>query len=126
METDILNKISDASINGYYDPSLGLVVVWFHNMGDDKLDLVAYLLPDMYWDLREITNEKSTLHNDKEIIEVSHNRIDKFAKNSSFDQTVRKVLNQVIDHSVGEGSTSPGLEMMKIVLDSNSYHSVKN
>jgi len=126
MEVEILNMISDASINGYYDPSLSLVVVWFHNTGDDKPDLVAYLLPSMHWDLRKVTSEKSTLHDDKEVIEINHEVVDKFEKDSSFDQMVRKVLNQVVDHAIGEGAQSPRLEMMKIVLDSNSYHSVRN
>lgn len=126
MEIEILNMISSASINGYYDPSLGLVVVWFHNIGDNKPDLVAYLLPDMYWDLRRIVNEKSTLHDDKEVIEIIHEIIGKFKKDSSFDQVVRKVLTQVINHSIDDGVQSSRLEMMKIVLDANSYHSVRN
>ena len=126
MEVEILNMISNASINGYYDPSLSLVVVWFHNVEDDKADLVAYLTPDMSWDLREVESERSTLSTDREVIIIKHNLIDKFTKNSSFDQTVRKILNQLVDHSIKEGNRSSGLDMMKMVLDSNSYHTVKN
>jgi hypothetical protein len=127
MEVEVLNMISEASINGYYEPSLGLVVVWFHNMKEDKPDLVAYLMHGMNWDLREVTEEKSTLEVDREIIEIIHKPIEVFAKDSSFDQTIRKVLNQVIEHSLKESEEqSPRLEMMKIVLDSNSYHTVRN
>ena len=71
MEIEILNMISSASINGYYEPSLGLIVVWFHNIDNDKPDLVAYLQHDMSWDLRRVLEEKSTLHENKEIIEFS-------------------------------------------------------
>jgi hypothetical protein len=127
VEIEILNMISNASINGYYDPSLGLVVVWFHNVKDDKPDLVAYLMPGMNWDLREVVSEESELFVDEEVIKIKHSPIEVFEKDSSFDQTVRKILNQVIDHSSKEGGgQSPRLEMMKVVLDNNSYHSVRN
>ena len=125
METKILNMISNASINGYYDPSLKLVVVWFHNI-EDEADLVAYLQKDMTWDLRKVKKESSCLYEDKEIVEVLHENIDKFKPDSEFDQVVRKVLNQLIDHSLKENVQSPRLEMMKIVLDNNNYHNVNN
>jgi len=127
MEIEILNMISNASINGYYDPSIGFVVVWFHNMGEDKSDLVAYLLPGMNWDLREVVSEKSTLEVDREIIEIKHSPIQVFGKGSEFDKTVRKILNQLIEYSLNENEKpSSRLEMMKIVLDNNSYHNVRN
>ena len=127
MEIKILNMISNASINGYYDPSLGLVVVWFHNIDNNKPDLVAYLQHNMTWDLRKVIEEKSTLHDAKEVIEITHELIGKFKKDSTFDDTVRSVLDQVIDHSISlEDETSPRLEMMKMILDTNTYHSVSN
>lgn len=122
MEIELLNKISSASINGYYDPSIGLVVVWFHNTDDDKPDLVAYLQSNMEWDLREVDSEKSKLFDDKEVIEISHKNIDKFKKDSKFDKVVRKILNQVIEHSLKENTQSPELETMKTVLDNDSYN----
>lgn len=125
MEIEVLNMISNASINGYYDPSLGLVVVWFHNIDDDKPDLVAYLKQDMSWDLRKIIEEKSTLYNNKEVIEITHELVNEYKKDSKFDDTVRSVLKQIINHS-GEEMVSPKLEMMKLILDTNTYHSVRN
>jgi len=126
MEIEILSMISNASINGYYDPSLGLVVVWFHNMGGDKPDLVAYLMHAMNWDLREVISEKSELFVDKEVIEIEHSPIQVFEKGSDFDKTVRKVLNQLTEYSASEDGLSPRLEMMKMILDSDSYNIVRN
>jgi hypothetical protein len=127
MELEILNMISNASINGYYDPSLGSIVVWFHNIDGEKEDLVAYLEDNMTWDLRKVVGEHSQLYDDREVIEINHELIEKFEKDSRFDTTVRNVLNQTIDHAMNEDKIiSPKLEMMKIILDSNDYNSVRN
>lgn len=121
MEIDILNIISQASINGYYDPSLDLIVVWFYNI-DNRSDLVAYLLSDMSWDLREIVDEKSSLYDNKEIVEIIHKPIKKFEKNSVFDKTIRKVLGQIIEHIPEEDENkSLELKMMKTILNNNNY-----
>jgi len=125
MEIEILNMISSASINGYYEPSLELIVVWFHNIDNDKPDLVAYLQHDMSWDLRKVIEEKSTLLEDKEVIEICHETVGKFEKDSRFDDTVRSILSQIIDHPISEDA-APKIEMMKMILDSGTYHSVKN
>jgi hypothetical protein len=123
MEIEILNMISSASISGYYDPSLKLVAVWFHNIGEDKPDLVAYLLPGMNWDFREIMSEESELFVDKEIITIKHSPIQVFGKDSEFDKVIRKVLGQLIDHAFNENEEiSPRLKIMKKVLDNNSYN----
>lgn len=121
MEIEILNMISNASINGYYDPSLDLIVVWFYNI-DNRSDFVAYLLSDMSWDLREIVDEKSSLYDDKEVVEIAHKPIKKFEKNSVFDKTIRRVLNQIIEDIPEEDENqSLELKMMKTILNNNNH-----
>lgn len=125
MNIDLLNKISNATIYGYYDPSLKLVTVWFYNSG--KANVVAYLMKDMRWDIREITDERSKLFEDKEIITISHKPIEKQTKNSEFDQVVRSALNKSLEEAEASGKEkSANIELMKIVLDNNSYDNINN
>lgn len=125
MDTEILDLISNSSINGYYDSSLRLIVVWFHSM-DDKSDCVAYLNKNMEWDLREVISEISSLYDDKEIIEITHRPVEVFRKDSEFDKALRRVLENIIKESLEKYPESPGLDMMKVVLDSNSYYNINN
>lgn len=121
-----MNLLTDASINGYYDPSIGLIVVWFHKTNQNEQDAVAYLQKDMTWDLRTIKSEKSALYPDKEIIEVQHNPVDIFKPGSDFDISIRKMLDQLMEHAKNENGSSPGLDMMEIVLSENDYNKIEN
>lgn len=126
MKVKIINLLTDASINGYYDPSIGLVVVWFHKTNQEEQDAVAYLQKDMTWDLRTIKSEKSILYPDKEVIEVQHNPVDIFKPGSDFDVSIRKMLDQLMEHAKNENGSSPGLDIMEIVLSENDYNKIRN
>ena len=105
---------------------MGLIVVWFHKSDKDDRDAVAYLKEDMSWDLRTIVSEKSTLYDDKEIIEVQHEAIDTFKSGSDFDITLRKMLDQLMEYAKKENGSSPGLDIMEIVLKEKDYNKIKN
>jgi len=125
MNLDLMNRLSDASISGYYDPTLKLVVVWFYN--DDKPDLVAYLQHDMSWDLREVIGETSTLTDTGETIVVSHQVLDPQPPKSDFDNLVRSAIDRSLEDGIKEEAVgSVRLEMMKMILDANSYRSIDN
>ncbi len=62
MEIELVNKLSELSMIGYLDPSNGYVTVWFYNNEKtEKSDIVAYLMQDMSWDLREIIDESDDI-----------------------------------------------------------------
>ena len=126
MEIELMNKLSELSITGYYDPSSKMVVAWFYGEEGLKSDLVAYLLPTMQWDLREVLEEKSKLEADKEVIEISHKRLGIHGPKSDIDNLLRKALMAIIEQSEEDKNLSSGLTMMKIVLENNSYYNVRN
>lgn len=114
------------SIMGYYDPSSKMVVAWFYSNEGEKADIVAYLLPTMKWDLREVVEEKSTIETHREVIEIKHNRLGVYDKDSDLDNVLRKALKALIEQNEEDGNDSSGLTMMKIVLENNSYYNVRN
>lgn len=126
MKLDLMNKLSDMSIMGYYDPSSKMVVAWFYSNEGEKADIVAYLLPTMKWDLREVVEEKSTIETHREVIEIKHNRLGVYDKDSDLDNVLRKALKALIEQNEEDGNDSSGLTMMKIVLENNSYYNVRN
>lgn len=126
MEVDLMNKLSELSIMGYYDPSSRFVVAWFYSDDVPKPDLVAYLLPDMHWDLREVLEESAKLEKDREVIEIKHKRLGRHEPGSDLDNLLRKALGAIIDKSEEDDQMSSGLTMMKIVLENNSYYNVRN
>lgn len=126
MELELMNKLSELSVMGYYDPSSKLVTAWFYSDTGEKADLVAYLLPDMKWDLREVLDESAILEKDREVIEIKHKQLGVHEPGGDIDNLLRKALQLLIDYSEEEGHLSSGITMMKIVLENNSYYNVRN
>lgn len=97
MTKEIVEKMAGLSLLGYYDTSLNLVRVQF--FGDNKKnDLVAYLLRDLTWELREVISETVELHEDGEKIEVKHVKLGMFEKGGQFDDFVRKSILNLRDN----------------------------
>jgi hypothetical protein len=117
-EPDILSKISELNINGYYDSSNGYVVVWFHNSIKDKPDIVAYLQSDMSWDVREVVKETSTIYSDCEVVEMKHSSLGQHLLDSDFDKIVRKMIDAMIEASK---DIPEAVVKMKDILDQHSY-----
>lgn len=116
---EIISKISELNINGYFDHSNGYVVVWFHSNTADKSDIVAYLKSDMSWDVREVLSEESKLTADQEIVVIKHKQLSIENSGSTFDLIVRKMLKGLIDAE--KGKLPPSISKMKEVLEKNSY-----
>ncbi len=116
---EIISKISELNINGYFDHSNGYVVVWFHSNASDKPDIVAYLNANMSWDIREVLSEESVLTSDQETVIIKHKPISTEDSGSIFDLVVRKMLKGLIDAE--KGKLPPSISKMKEVLDKNSY-----
>jgi hypothetical protein len=96
MDKEIIDKLSNLSMLGYYDPSFKLLCV--HFFGDDtKNDLMAYLNPDSTWDLREVISDQSELFFNHEVIKVEHSRLGTFEPGSKFDSFIRGGLKALID-----------------------------
>lgn len=116
---NIIEKISELNLNGYYDNSSGYVTVWFHNNLIDKPDIVAYLKQDMSWDIREVISEQSQIQSDRETITIFHNPVGNEIHGSEFDQIIRKMINALVENS--KDLTEP-IRHMKKILDCNSYN----
>lgn len=125
MKIELLNMISDASINSYYDKSLDLVVVWFHNDKSNKQDVVSYLLKDMTWDVRRVISEVSVLINTGEVVTINHESIGLFEKDSQFDTTIRSVLKQLTEQKDETGGIISELESIRVILDDNTYGEIE-
>lgn len=102
MDIELLNKISNLSFYGYYDPSGNKVVVHFFNKEVSKPDVIAFLKRDMSWDVREIVSETSVLNDSGEIITVVHKQICNQLKNSDFDKYVRAGLISMAKETYGK------------------------
>lgn len=120
MDMELLNKLSNLTLYGYYEPSRDMVMVHFFNKDEDKSDVIAYLKRDMSWDVREIVGEKSQLFDDKETIEISHSKLGIYNKDSKFDQFVRNALLKVFS---GQDDERPLRERNKMfrILEDNRY-----
>lgn len=122
MDIELINKISNLTLYGYYDPSKDMVVVHFFNKDEDKSDILAYLKRDMSWDVREVLNEKSQLLADKEIVEISHKNLGIYTKDSKFDQFVRNSLTKMYSDPNGDKPLRDLNKMFRI-LEDNQYDS---
>lgn len=119
MADDIISKISELNLNGYYDHSNGHVTVWFHNNTTDKNDVVAYLKANMSWDVREVVAEQSEILTNKEVITITHKPLSIEEPGSTFDSLVRKMIDSMIENDDNEIPES--ITKMKEILDNNSY-----
>lgn len=117
---EILGKISNLNITGYYDQSNGFVVVWFHSAISNKADIVAYLKQDMSWDVREVVSEVSHIGPCSETVEIKHNLLGLFEKDSDFDTMIRKMFIKATE-KLGDQDTPKPILMMKEILERNSY-----
>ena len=110
MDQTLLEKISNLALLGYYDEDLKMLCV--HFFGDcGKHDLMAYLRPDLTWDLREVLSEHVQLFDDHETVEITHSKVGVYESGSGFDQFIRQALE-----ALGENE---GLQddKVKVVLE---------
>lgn len=115
---NIIEKISELNVSGFYDPTNGYVILWFYNNKSSKHDIVAYLQNDMTWDVREVDRETSTIYEDREIVEIKHNLLGKYKPGSDFDTVVRKLVSQLFQ----ENEELPdNVTRMIEILKNNSY-----
>jgi len=122
MNIDLLNKLSKLAFYGFFDPSKGLVTVHFFNEQESKKsDIIAYLRRDMAWDVREITDEKSVLYEDREIVTISHNKLSIEAHDSDFDKFVRVGLKSLGKEMYGEDAILEDKDIAFRILTDNSY-----
>lgn len=115
---NILSKISELNISGYYDVSNGYVVIWMFNSVKSKPDIVAYLQQDMSWDVREVAREVSKIYKDREEVIVYHTSLGEYETGSEFDIVVRKMLDEVIKNSK---EIPDAVKKMDEILKRNSY-----
>ena len=97
MDKAIMEKLGNMSLLGYYDEDLKMLCVHFFGDGGRK-DLMAYLKSDYSWDLREVVRETATLYDDKEVVEITHNRLAVYDTNSPFDKMVRSALQKMMEN----------------------------
>jgi hypothetical protein len=122
MDLELLNKLSNLSLYGFYDPSKGLVTVHFFNQGDViKSDIIAYLKRDMSWDIREIVEERSTLYDDREEVVIQHKVLCIEPKFGQFDKFVRSALIGAYEKAKKEIINLESADKMFAILLSYSY-----
>ena len=122
MGIELLNKLSKLTFYGFYDPSKGIVTVHFFNQQEpDKPDIIAYLNKDMSWDVREITDEQSTLYDDREEVVIKHKPIGIEQSGSDFDKFVRVGLDALGKQMHGEDAVLEEKDRMFRILKNNSY-----
>jgi hypothetical protein len=91
MTKELVERLANLSLLGYYDESLKLLCVHFFEEGD-KQDLMAYLRADLSWELREVVSESAVLYDDRELVTIIHSALGSFEAGSKFDQFVREML----------------------------------
>jgi hypothetical protein len=121
MNAEFLNKISNLTFYGFYDPSKKLITVHFFNEHENKPDIIAYLLPSMTWDVREIVNESSTLYPDCEVITISHKCLGIENCGSPFDEFVRLGLEKLAREVHGKDVGLSKIDRMFEILENNEY-----
>lgn len=97
MTIDIIQKLSNLSLLTYFDKSFNMLCVHFFGK-DDKPDLMAYLMSNYSWDLREVLSEKAELFDDCESIKITQKRLGVFEANSKFDLFVRNSLFEILNN----------------------------
>ena len=76
MDSELLNKIGNMDLYAFYDKSKNMVTVHFMSKEDDsRPDLMAYMLLNGSWDLREVASETSELHEDRDVVTIKQKRI---------------------------------------------------
>jgi len=123
VDTKMINLLSGTKIIGYYDEDCELVIAWFYS--EDKSDMVAYLKPDMSWDMREITGEKSEIFDDREVVVITHAPVGLWDKDSSTARFIKKALDEYVRQSEEEDELVSSLSLMKVILENNSYEAIK-
>lgn len=114
---DILNTIANTSISFYFEKTLNKLICYFSS--DEKNDIVAYLLDDMSWDVREIISEHSVLNETSENITINHKPVSLEKPDSQFDNVIRKYINGVIEAEENNST----FDKIKNILANNSYGS---
>lgn len=122
MDVGLLNKLSNLTLYGFYDETKEMITVHFFNKDEVlKNDVIAYLNPDMTWDVREVVKEESVLRPDKEIITMFHNSLGVEQPDSQFDSFVRKGLEGLGRNVHGEEADLATTDIMYKILENNSY-----
>jgi putative ubiquitin-RnfH superfamily antitoxin RatB of RatAB toxin-antitoxin module len=117
MDTELLNRLGELCIYAWYDTSKEMLTVHFINEEVHKPDLMAYLLFNKSWDVREVVGETARLEDDREVIEIQHNRIGIFEKDSSFDQMVRKAVREMAKNEENVEKEESLTEVIKNLFD---------
>src|SRR5271169_1594958 len=125
MDLDLLNMLSNLTPYGFYEPCKQMVTVHFFSTTHNKPDIIAYLLHDMSWDVREITCEEAVLLSDHEQIVVSHKPLGIQAQDSDFDKFVRNVLLAAGKQAYGEKAVLEDENRMFRVLKDNTYQGTR-
>lgn len=121
MDIKLLNKLSDLTFYGFYDPSKSMVTVHFFNETNDKPDMIAYLREDMSWDVREIVDEVSELQSDREVVTILHEPLGIESYGSQFDDFVRLGVTKVAQEVYGDDVNLAEKDVVFRVFDNNSY-----
>lgn len=125
---ELVNKIANLAFGAFYNESLDRVVVHFFNKDENKPDVVAYLLPNLAWDVREIVDEISELDPMEqdgflgENITITHERLGIYSKGSDFDVFMRSAIEGMSNQEELNTIDSRVLD----ILDSDSYLRIKN
>lgn len=119
---ELLNKISNLSFHGFYDPSKDKITVHFFNETEKKNDIIAFLNRNMTWDVREIVKESSELFDDKEVIIIDHLKICTCEHNGDFDKFVRKGLIEMSKQIEEGGINYFNTDIMLKILEYNNYN----
>lgn len=97
MKSELINRLSGLSILGYYDDSLKMLCVqFFDNAGTQ--DFMAYLLPNLSWDLREVISETTELLKNKQVVVIKQKAIDVFVPDSWIDKMIRSTLKKLLEN----------------------------
>jgi len=121
MRPELLNKLTNLTFYGFYDPSKEMVTVHFFNEKNDKADIIAFLKNDMTWDIREIESEESSLYENSEIVTIKHNRLSIESPGDSFDDFIRLGLEKLGRETYGEDAKLAELDLMFKILENNKY-----
>ena len=89
MEVELVNKISNLTFGAYYNESIDRVVVHFFNNEEKKPDIIAYLLPNKAWDIREVVDETSELDSTPpflgETITITHEQLGIYSEDRDWE-----------------------------------------
>ena len=125
MDKEFAARLSNLGVIGYYDASCGMVIAYFYNPDENKKDIVAYLLKDMTWDVREIIDERVLVTKDQEIAYVSHEPLCKFKMGSNFDKFIRGAVEKSFVDRMGdeidENTDLTKLEATFAIFENNRY-----